>query len=187
MALKATVFKADFQIADLDRNYYQSHALTLARHPSETDERMMIRLLAFALYASDDLAFGKGIAAEDEPTLWQMDLTGTIERWIDVGQPEEREIRKASGRAKQVVIIGYGRTAEIWWHDNSKKLQRLHNLTVLRLPTEATQALAVLAKRSMQLQCTIQDGLILITDESDAVNIEPVVLLRAAGDTPAYA
>ena len=112
MALKATVFKVDLQIADMDRNYYQTHALTVARHASETDERMMVRLLAFAMYANDALAFGKGIAADDEPTLWEKDLTGTIEQWIEVGQPDEREIRKASGRARRVIILTYGRSAE---------------------------------------------------------------------------
>jgi len=180
MALKATVFKADVQIADMDRNYYQTHALTLARHPSETDERMMVRLLAFALYASDALSFGKGMSTEDEPTLWEKDLTGTIERWIDVGQPDEREVRKASGRAKQAVIINYGRSADTWWTLNREKLQRIDNLTVLRFPTEATLALAALAQRTMTLQCTIQEKLVWITADSEAVQLEPVTLFAGA-------
>jgi len=178
MAQKATVFKADLQIADMDRNYYQNHALTLARHPSETDERMMVRLLAFSLYAGDALVFGKGISSEDEPTLWQKDLTGAIERWIEVGQPDEREIGKACGRARHVVIISYGRSADLWWQQNRDRLQRLDNLTVLNLPRAGTQALAALAGRGMQLQCSIQEGLVWITAESSAVQIEPVALLR---------
>jgi len=182
VALKATVFKVDLQIADMDRNYYQSHALTVARHASETDERMMVRLLAFALYASDALAFGRGIASEDEPTLWEKDLTGTIERWIEVGQPDEREIRKASGRARQVVIVTYGRSAEPWWEQNRDKLQRISNLTVLRLPTATTQALAALASRNMQLQCSIQEHAVLITTDAGAVQVEPEVLMGAVGD-----
>jgi uncharacterized protein YaeQ len=185
MAQKATVFKADLQIADLDRHYYQTHALTLARHPSETDERMMVRLLAFALYAGDALVFGKGISTEGEPALWQKDLTGIIERWIEVGQPDERAIRRACGRARHVVIVSYGRSAEPWWNQNRDALQRLDNLTVLGLPTAATQALAALAGRNMQLQCTIQEGLVWISTETGAVQIEPVALLRAAGDNPA--
>ncbi len=180
MALKATVFKADLQVADMDRHYYQTHALTLARHPSETDERMMVRLLAFALHASDALAFGKGLSAEDEPALWQKDLTGAIELWLDVGLPEEREVRKACGRAKQVVVIIYGRGADMWWSQNRDKLQRQTNLTVLSLPAAGTQALAALASRTMQVQCTIQEGLAWVTVESGAVPIEPVTLLQAA-------
>lgn len=179
VALKATVFKADLQIADMDRHYYQTHALTLARHPSETDERMMVRLLAFALYASDALAFGKGLSADDEPALWQKDLTGAIELWLDVGLPEEREVRKACGRANQVVIIIYGRGADMWWSQNRDKLQRQTNLTVLSLPAAGTQALVALASRTMQVQCTIQEGLVWMTVETGAVPIEPVTLLRS--------
>jgi uncharacterized protein YaeQ len=110
MAIKATVFKADLQIADMDRHYYAGHALTLARHPSETDERMMVRLLAFALFADDALTFGKGMSSDDEPDLWHKDLTGEIKRWIEVGLPDERAIRKACGRG-DVVVISYGRAA----------------------------------------------------------------------------
>ena len=180
MALKATVFKAELQIADMDRHYYQTHALTLARHPSETDERMMVRLLAFALYASDALVFGKGLSADDEPALWQKDLTGAIELWLDVGLPEEREVRKACGRAKQVVIIIYGRGADMWWSQNRDKLQRQKNLTVYSLPGPDTQALAALANRNMVVQCTIQEGLVWVTLETGAVPIEPQTLLQAS-------
>ena len=176
MAIKATVFKAALQIADMDRYYYADHALTLARHPSETDERMMVRLLAFALYADEFLVFAKGLSSDEEPDLWQKDLTGTIERWIEVGLPDERAIRKASGRAAQVVVISYGRAANIWWNENRDKLQRLDNLTVLNLPTETTQALAALASRTMQLQCTIQEGHIMMTSDAGMIEVEPKVL-----------
>ena len=176
MALKATIFKAALQIADMDRNYYHDHALTIARHPSETDERMMVRVLAFALHAHDALAFGNGLAAEDEPDLWQKDLTGAIECWIEVGLPDERVIRKASGRAAQVVVISYGRAADIWWNENRDKLLRLNNLTVLNLAIETTLALAALASRSMQLQYAIQEGHIMMTSDAGMIEIEPKVL-----------
>ncbi len=176
MAIKATVFKAALQIADMDRHYYADHALTLARHPSETDERMMVRLLAFALYASEALAFGKGLSGGDEPDLWQKDLTGAVECWIEVGLPDERVIRKASGRAARVVVVSYGRAADIWWNENRDKLQRQSNLTVLNLPGEATQALAALTSRNMQLQCTIQEGYIMMTSDAGMIEIEPKVL-----------
>lgn len=178
MALNATIYKVNLHIADMDRHYYQSHALTVARHPSETDERVMVRLLAFARYASEALTFGKGISTEDEPALWEKDLTGNIERWIEVGQPDERVIRKACGRARHVVIISYGRGAEPWWQQQHAALQRLPNLTVLRLAGNATSALAALADRNMQLTCTIQEGLMLITSDTGAVPIEPDVLLQ---------
>lgn len=166
MALKATIFKAELQIADMDRNYYQTHSLTLARHPSETDERMMVRLLAFALHAHEALAFGQGLSTDDEPDLWQKDLTGAIELWIDVGLPDEKLIRKACGRARQVLVYVYGgRGAEIWWEQNRAKLERLGNLTVTSVAPETSTALAKLAQRGMQLHCTIQDGQIWLAGE----------------------
>lgn len=181
MALKATVFKADLQIADMDRNYYAAHALTLAQHPSETDERMMIRLLAFARHASDALAFTKGISTDDEPDLWAKDLTGTIELWIDLGQPDEKRIRKACGRARQVVVYCHsGHSAELWWQKSRDKLERFGNLTVINLPVDACRRLGSLAERNMQLQCTLQEGQIWLADATDSVEIEPVVWKQAS-------
>jgi uncharacterized protein YaeQ len=181
MALKATIFKADLQIADMDRNYYADHVLTLARHPSETDERMMVRLLAFILHAHEQLTFAKGMCADDEPDLWHRDLTGAIELWIDVGLPDEKWTRKACGRAARVVIVSYGsRTAENWWEQNRSKLGKLDNVTVLSLAPEASQGLAALAQRNMRLQCTLQDGQIWITDGNDTVHIEPLTLKNHA-------
>ncbi len=181
MALKATIFKADLQIADMDRNYYADHILTLARHPSETDERMMVRLLAFILHAREQLGFAKGMCADDEPDLWLRDLTGAIELWIDVGLPDEKWTRKACGRARQVVILSYGsRTAENWWEQNRAKLGKLDNVTVMGLTPEASQGLAALAQRNMRLQCTIQDGQVWVTDGTETVHIEPVYLKKHA-------
>ncbi|MEW5771154.1 MAG: YaeQ family protein [Pseudomonadota bacterium] len=174
MALKATVFKADLQVADMDRNHYADYGLTLARHPSETDERMMVRLLAFALFAGEGLGFGKGLCVDDEPDLWRKDLTGAIELWIDVGLPDEKWTRKACGRARQVAIVAYGaRAVDVWWEQNQAKLARLDNLAVFRLPAEATQALAALAQRTMRLQCTVQDGQVWLGNGDATVHLEP--------------
>ena len=173
MAIKATIFKANLQIADMERHYYQDHALTLARHPSETDERMMVRLLAFALHAHEYLEFGQGMTADDEADLWQKDLTGSIELWIDVGIPDEKLIRKACGRANQVIVYAYGgRTAEMWFAQYSSQFERLTNLTVINLPSESTRAIARLAQRNMQLQCTIQDGQVWLSDGNESVQVE---------------
>ena len=123
VALKSTIFKVALQVADMERGYYADHALTIARHPSETDERMMLRVLAFALHAGPDLAFGKGLSTDDEPDLWQRDLTGAIGLWIDVGQPDEKLLRRACGRARQVVVYAYGRGVDLWW-DRSRRGSR---------------------------------------------------------------
>lgn len=172
MALKSTVYKANLQIADMERHYYQDHALTLARHPSETDERMMVRLLAFALQAHERLAFGQGLSADDEADIWRMDLTGRIEQWIDVGLPDERLLRKASSRADEVLLYAYGgRTAEMWFEQNRKELARLKNLAIYNLAPESTQALAALAQRTMDLQCTIQDGQVWLSNADGSVEV----------------
>jgi uncharacterized protein YaeQ len=183
MALKATIFKVHLQITDMDRHYYGEHALTLARHPSETDERMMVRVLAFALFASDTLQFGRGLSSDDEADLREEDLTGHIRRWIDVGLPDERDLRKACGRATEVAVISYGRTAQTWWNQNRDRLERLANLSVLGLPPETTGALAGLARRNMQIHCTIQDGVIWLTGDETALEIRPMIL-KARSDAP---
>jgi uncharacterized protein YaeQ len=172
MALKATIYKADLQIADMDRNYYQDHALTLARHPSETDERMMIRLLAFAIHASDSLAFTKGLFDTDEPDLWQKDLTGAIQLWIEVGQPDDKRLLKACGRSEKVVVYTYSATSHIWHKQIASKLDRANRLSIINIPAETSLALEKLCKRNMQLQCTIQDGQIWLTDSVDTVLID---------------
>jgi uncharacterized protein YaeQ len=172
MALKSIIYKAELQIADMDRNYYQEHALTLARHPSETDERMMVRLLAFARYAHEALVFAKGLSDVEEPDIWQKDLTGAIELWIEVGQPDEKRILKACGRAAQVVVISYSATSHIWWNGIGSRIERSKNLTVLNLPSETSQALEKLAQRNMQLQCTIQDGQIWLTAGETTVQVD---------------
>lgn len=178
MALKATVFKANLQIADMERHYYQDHALTIAQHPSETDERMMVRLLAFALHAGEYLEFGQGMTDDDEADIWQRDLTGAIELWIDVGTPDERLIRKACGRAKQVIVYCYGgRTAEMWFEQNKSLFQRQKNLQIINLPLESTAALAGLTQRTMSLQCTIQDGQVWLSNGNASVQVERETLL----------
>ncbi len=169
MALKATIYKADVQIADLDRHYYADHALTLARHPSETDERLMTRLLMYALYAQEGIAFTRGLSETDEPDVWVRDLTGAITLWIDIGQPDEARLRKACGRAGQVIVLTTSSGWEVWWKQIEPKLARLGNLAVAQLPAATGQALAELAGRSMRLQCLVQDGEVWLSNDDTRV------------------
>jgi uncharacterized protein YaeQ len=183
MALSATIFKAELQIADMDRHYYRDHALTIARHPSETDERMMVRVLAFARHAHEALLFGKGLSGDDEPDLWQKDLTGAVQVWIDVGLPDEKRTRRACGRADEVFVYSYGgRAADLWWEQARGKLDRITNLTVVNLPFSATQALAKLAQRTMQLQCMIQEGQVWIADAEQRIEVD-LTMLKAPPPT----
>lgn len=180
MALKATLYKADLQIADMDRHVYGGHALTIARHPSETDARMMARVLAYALNAQDGIAFTKGLFDVDEPEIWVRSLTGEITLWIDLGQPDDARIRRACGRAGQVVVLCYSSSCEVWWKQIAGKLTRFANLTVLQLPAETSQALAALAERNMRLQCLVQDGEIWIHTYTARVAVKLRTLQPAA-------
>jgi len=178
MALKATVCKAALQIADIDRGLYADHALTLARHPSENDERMMIRLLAFALNVPADsrdggLEVAKGMWEPEEPELWERDLTGRIRHWIEVGQPEERRLVKASGRADRVSVYAFSHGAPAWWAGLGNRVRRAANVEAWLIPSERSRELAALAGRSMQLQINRQDGEVWIADGTRSVQIVP--------------
>jgi len=177
MALKATVHKAELQVSDMDRHYYASHNLMLAQHPSETDQRLMVRLLVFALFADERLEFGRGISTDDEPDLWRKSLTGEIEQWIELGQPDESRIRKACGRAREVVLVGYGgRSFSIWWERNAGALARCGNLRVIEIPADSVAELGPLLRRGMRLQCLIEDGEAQLLGDDASVHIKPVTL-----------
>ncbi len=183
MATKSTIFKANLQIADIEHGYYADHALTLARHPSETDERMMLRLVALALQAwklqsvcqgDGQLAFGAGLSDPDEPDVWLRDFTGRTRLWVEVGQPDEKPLLRACGKADAVVLYCFGPAADIWWRGIENKLARSRNLEVLRVPSVTAQALAALAQRNMQLQATVQEGVLMLGDGKTNVDVEPV-------------
>jgi len=178
MALKATIYKATIQLADMDRNVYGDHGATIARHPSETDERMMMRLLAFALNVPADndngaLEFAKSLWDTDEPDLWQKDLTGQIVQWIEVGQPDDKRLMKSSPRAERVVVYSYSSSTPIWWSGIATKITRARNLAVWQVPADQSQALAALAQRTMQLQVTVQDGTVWVGDGNRSVEVTP--------------
>ncbi len=191
MALKATIHKARLQIADMDRHVYGDHELTIARHPSETDERMLMRILAFALNVPADdhhgaLELAKSLWDADEPDLWQRDLTGQVVQWIEVGQPDERRLSKASSQSEQVTVIAFQSSTPVWWAGLQNKLTRSPKVAVWQVDTEQSTALAALSARTMQWQVTIQDGTVWVADTArpDAprtVEITPV-LLKARAD-----
>jgi uncharacterized protein YaeQ len=184
MALKSTIYKAALQIADMDRQVYREQALTLALHPSETEERLMVRLLAFALQlpATDfqgELVFARGLSDSDEPDLWRRDLTGELKQWVEVGQPDERRLQRACSRSDRVALYCYSAAASIWWNGIRSKLTRLDNLDVWRLDAPQSQALASLADRSMQWQVTIQDGHAWVHAGGSSVELQPIRLQEA--------
>ena len=183
MALKSTIFKANLQVADIDHGYYEDHALTLARHPSETDERMMVRLAALAFQAHQlqtvcggdgTLAFGAGLSDPSEPDVWLRDYTGQVRLWIEVGQPDETAITKAARKADRMALYVFQSAAEVWWRGIENKLTRLQNVEVWRIPAATSQTLAKLAQRSMQLQATIQEGTLMLGDGAQSIDIDPL-------------
>lgn len=184
MALRATIHKALLSVADLERGHYADHSLTLARHPSETEERLMVRLLAFALHADERLAFGRGLSDEDDPDLAIRDDTGALRLWIEVGLPDERWVRKAASRAQEVVLLAYGGSkAEQWWKQQSGALMRFDHLRVLQCDEAGTRALAGLIERTMNLSCTIQDGECLVSDGERSATVRLSQLKAGKGDT----
>lgn len=171
MSTKATIYKASLNIADMDRNYYAEHNFTLAKHPSENDLRLMVRLCAFILNADEELLFCKGISQDDEPDLWKKALNGEIKLWIDLGQLDEKRIRKACGRSERVIIYTYQEgSALAWWKQIQSSLGRFKNLSVIHLNIEGD--IEQLAKRSMHLQCNISDTELSIIDENHTVLIK---------------
>jgi uncharacterized protein YaeQ len=181
MAIKATIYKASLQLADMDRNVYVDHSVTIARHPSETDERMMIRLLALALQLPADtlngtLEFAKDLWDNDEPALLHKDLTGQIVHWVEVGQPDDKRLLKASGRAERVSVYSFSHSTPIWWAGIANKVSRANNIAAWQIEAAQSQALAGLAQRGMQLQISIQDGTAWIGDGQQSIEITPIRL-----------
>ena len=175
MAQKATIYKVELSVSDMDRHYYETHKLTVAKHPSETDERLMVRLLAFALNASEQLEFSRGLSTDDEPDLWEKSLSGETELWVTLGLPSEKIVRQSCGKAQEVIIYSYGgRTAEVWWDKIKNSTTRFENLKVINMAEAETSKLAQQANRSMKLQVNIQEGDLMVSVDESIVYVTPV-------------
>nr|WP_318382872.1 YaeQ family protein [uncultured Enterobacter sp.] len=172
MALKATIYKATVNVADLDRNRFLDATLTMARHPSETQERMMLRLLAWIKYADERLQFSRGLSAEDEPEAWLHNDHMGIDLWIELGLPDERRVKKACTQSKEVALFTYNsRAAELWWQQNQSKLSTYKNLSIWYLDDDQLAKLSAFAERTMSLQATIQEGAIWLSAADNNLEI----------------
>ena len=180
MAQKATIYKVELSISDMDRHYYETHKLTVAKHPSETDERMMLRILAFALNAHEQLEMTKGLSTDDEPDIWEKSLSGELNRWISLGLPSEKIVRQSCGKAKSVIIYAYGgNPADMWWAKIKSSTTRFDNLSVVNLAQDETKQLTELAGRSMQMQVNIQEGDVMVSVGDNIVYVTPIELKPA--------
>jgi len=172
MAQKSTIYKVELSVSDMDRHYYETHKLTIAKHPSETDERLMVRILAYALNAHEQLEMTKGLSTDDEPDIWQKSLAGELELWVALGLPSEKIVRQSCGKADEVIIYCYGgKTAEMWWEKIKNSTTRFDNLQVINLSQDDTSALGKLANRSMKVQVNIQDGDVMVSVDDSIVYV----------------
>ncbi len=175
MAQKATIYKVELSVSDMDRHYYETHKLTVAKHPSETDERLMVRILAFALNAHEHLEMTKGLSADDEPDIWQKSMSGEIDVWVALGLPSEKMMRQSCAKADKVIVYPYGgRTAEMWWDKIRNSTSRFDNLQVIYFSENDTGELARLASRAMKIQINIQDGDVMVSVGDSIVYVAPV-------------
>lgn len=181
MAQKATIYKIELSVSDMDRHYYETHKLTVAKHPSETDERLMVRVLAFALKAHEHLEMTKGLSTDDEPDIWQKNLSGELELWVTLGLPSEKVVRQSCGKADQVIVYSYGgRTAEMWWDKIKNSTTRFDNLQVMNFSEKDTHDLGELANRSMKLHVNIQEGEVMVSVDDSIVYVTPIAWKKAA-------
>jgi len=176
MALKATINKATIHLSDMDRNYYDTLQLTIAQHPSETDQRLMIRLIAYVLNAHENLEFGKGVSDEDEAALWQINYSDVIELWIELGQLDEKRIKKACNRSQKVKLYCYGSSVDTWWSQSASKMRQFSKLSIEQFSEETSSALAKLISRNMEFQCSIQDNQLWLTSGDETLLIETIKL-----------
>jgi len=181
MAQKATIYKVELTVSDMDRHYYKTHKLTVAKHPSETDERLMVRILAFALNAHEQLEMTRGISTDDEPDIWQKSLSGELELWVALGLPSEKIVRQSCGKANKVIVYCYGdRTAEMWWEKIKNSTTRFDNLKVINFSEKDAGELGKLASRSMKLQVNIQDCDVMVSVDERIVYVTPIKWKNAA-------
>lgn len=181
MAQKATIYKVDLSVSDMDRHYFETHKLTVAKHPSETDERLMVRILTFALNAHEHLEMTRGLSTDDEPDIWKKSFSGELELWVALGLPSEKVVRQSCGKASEVIIYSYGgKTADMWWEKIKNSTTRFNNLHVVNFSEEETNALGKLASRGMKLQVNIQDGDIMVSVDDSIVYLTPTKWKNAA-------
>lgn len=176
MALKSTVLKATIHLSDMDRNVYDTLQLTIAQHPSENNQRLMVRVMAFVLNYHEDLKFGKGVSDEDEAAIWQIDYAEQIALWVELGQIDVKRIKKASHRADKVKLYCYGSSVDTWWKQAQKDVSLFSNVIVEQFPEEQSLALADLADKSMEFQVSIQDGQCWLSHGEDTLLIETTKL-----------
>lgn len=178
MAISATIFKVALSIADMDRHYYGEHLLTIARHPSESDKRMMLRIIAFAMSGNEQLTFTKGLSDVELPDIWQKNYSDVIEHWIELGQPSEQRIKKGCNQSQAMSIFSYHSNAfEQWWKKEQNALAARKNLSIITIPEDIGEQLADKVNRQMSIQCSIQDTQVWLNLDGESFELSPQKIL----------
>lgn len=171
MAEKATIYKANLTLSDMDRNVYGDFNLTIALHPSETIERMMVRILAFCYRATENLTFSKGLSSPEEPDLWLKHDNGTILEWIEVGQPAPDRLKKAANQSLAVKVFSYGRGMDVWWKTNAAAIRNLPKVTIHSFDADELQQLVALVDKTMNFTITITETIAYISSATDNITV----------------
>lgn len=164
MALQATPYKIEMNLTDMDRHVYETLRFTVARHPSETEERLAVRLIAYALFYKEHLSFGRGLSDVDEPALWEKSLDDRVLHWIEVGQPDSERMTWCSRRTERFSLVAYG-NLRVWQTKELDPVRSLKNINVVGIEQGALEALAQDLPRSLNWSLMISEGELFITDE----------------------
>lgn len=180
MALKATIFKAKVSLSNLNIHHYDDLTLTIARHPSENNLRMMVRILAYLMSAQEELSFTKGISSDSEPDIWKINHDGSIDHWIELGNLDERRIRQSCAKAKKVTIYTYqGNQSLSWFKTLENGLSRFENLDIINFTFPNDQSIEDFAERGMNISCTIEDSEIWLSADEDRICIHFQLLKKS--------
>lgn len=177
MAEKASVYKAGIQLADMDRQVYGDYSLILALHPSETHERLLVRILAFCYRAAENLTFTRGLSSVDEPDLWRKHDDGRILEWIEVGQPSLERLKKASSQAESVRVFAYGKGMDIWWKNNAAAMTALPKVSLHAFASDELRPLCDAMQKNMQGSVTITEAMAYVTlqDITASLTLQPLL------------
>ncbi len=165
MARKAAIHRAQIELSHVDRGVYGEIRVTVARHPSETSERMLARLLAFALRHEEGLEFGRGVSTPEEPDAWSRDPDGRIRQWIEVGQPDAQRLVKAARQSERATLFAFGSGVERWRRAQLEGRPLPPNLHVARIDDAFLDALASSLDRTLRWTLTVSEGALFLAQD----------------------
>jgi len=174
MAIGASIYKVNLNLSNFNTHYYHDFNLTMAKHPSENEARMMFRLAAFCYCAHEDLEFTKGLSTQDEPELWQKDLTGDILHWIELGQPDEKRIKQAAGKSRKVSIFTTNPNSALEWESKIKKKVSSDKVNIYHLDVTDNGPIDRFVEKSMILSCTLEDNLMHLSNDRERIGIQVI-------------